>query len=82
MPAIKVFSHAASGSLPARLFGDTYDHPWKLALQSAFSSFIAFYFFPEASAQIDWPADHEFLKQEMRQIVPESEVGRAWWTHS
>ena len=44
---------------------DDYDSPWKDVLEHAFPEFMAFYF-PDASAQIDWAQGHEFKNTELR----------------
>ena len=54
---------------------DDYDNPWKQALEGAFPEFMAFYF-PEAAARIDWQRGHEFLDQELRQVVRDAESGK------
>lgn len=54
---------------------DDYDNPWKSALEHAFPEFIAFYF-PDAHRRIDWSRGHDFLDQELRQVVRDAELGR------
>ncbi len=54
---------------------DDYDSPWKSALEHAFPEFIAFYF-PDADRRIDWSRGHDFLDQELRQVVRDAELGR------
>ena len=54
---------------------DDYDNPWKQALEGAFPEFMAFYF-PEAAARIAWERGHEFLDQELRQVVRDAESGK------
>ncbi len=54
---------------------DDYDSPWKEAIEGYFSEFLHFYF-PQAHAQIDWSAPHDFLDQELRAVVRNAELGR------
>lgn len=54
---------------------DDYDSPWKEALEVYFHEFIEF-FFPHAAREIDWTRGHEFLDNELRQVVREAESGR------
>ncbi|NMG14504.1 DUF4351 domain-containing protein [Aromatoleum bremense] len=54
---------------------DDYDSPWKSAVEHAFPEFIAFYF-PDADRRIDWSRGHDFLDQELRQVVRDAELGR------
>jgi len=56
---------------------DSYDSPWKEALQHFFPDFLAF-FFPEAHADIDWRLGYEFLDKELQQIVRDAELGRRY----
>ena len=51
---------------------DQYDSPWKGVIERYFSEFMAFYF-PDASAEIDWSKEHDFLDLEMRAVVPVTE---------
>ena len=51
---------------------DQYDSPWKEAIERYFPEFMAFYF-PDASAEIDWSKEHVFLDQELRAVVPVTE---------
>jgi hypothetical protein len=54
---------------------DEYDSPWKEAIEGAFPEFMEF-FFPGIAACIDWGRGHEFLEQELRQIVRDADTGR------
>ncbi len=54
---------------------DDYDSPWKAAIERFFPEFMAFYF-PAAYAQIDWTEAHEFLDQELREVVQDAELGK------
>ncbi|PIQ51160.1 MAG: cytosolic protein [Comamonadaceae bacterium CG12_big_fil_rev_8_21_14_0_65_59_15] len=54
---------------------DDYDSPWKDILEHAFPEFMAYYF-PAASAQIDWAQGHEFKNTELRQVVRDAELGK------
>ena len=53
---------------------DHYDSPWKGAIELYFPEFMAFYF-PDASAEIDWSKEHVFLDQELRAVVRDAELG-------
>ncbi|MCL4868038.1 MAG: DUF4351 domain-containing protein [Anaerolineae bacterium] len=50
-----------------------YDSPWKEILVRFFPEFIAF-FFPAIFADIEWSKGHEFLDQELQQVVREATV--------
>lgn len=52
-----------------------YDSPWKDMLDLQFEAFMAF-FFPDAHAQIDWQAGHEFLDKELQKITMDAALGR------
>ncbi|XWK88758.1 MAG: hypothetical protein U7127_01470 [Phormidium sp.] len=54
---------------------DDYDNPWKEAIAVYFKSFIAF-FFPDIYEQIDWKIPHEFLDNELRQVMRDDELGQ------
>lgn len=54
---------------------DDYDSPWKEALEHYLPEFMAFYF-PHAFDQIDWSRGHEFLDQELREVVRDAQLGR------
>jgi hypothetical protein len=54
---------------------DDYDTPWKDAITRYFPEFMAFYF-PEASARIDWTRGYTFLDQELAQVVKDAELGK------
>ena len=54
---------------------DDYDTPWKEIVTHAFPEFMAFYF-PAAAAEIDWSRGHDFLDQELAQVVRDAELGR------
>ena len=51
-----------------------YDSPWKDILDLQFEEFMAF--FPDAHAQIDWQAGHEFLDKELQKITMDAALGR------
>ena len=77
-----MFGGSAAGLALAPLAGmsdeakpSDYDSPWKEALEIYFEAFIAF-FFPEAHADIDWSAGHDFLDKELQQVTREAELGR------
>ena len=53
---------------------DQYDSPWKEVIERYFPEFMAFYF-PDASAEIDWSKEHVFLDQELRAVVQDAELG-------
>ncbi|MGA9381405.1 MAG: transposase [Phormidium sp.] len=53
---------------------DDYDNPWKEAIAVYFKSFIAF-FFPDIYEQIDWKIPHEFLDNELRQVMRDDKLG-------
>ena len=57
---------------------DDYDTPWKDAVTRYFPEFMAFYF-PDASAQIDWARGYTFLDQELAQV---GRVGKAQRAHA
>ena len=52
-----------------------YDSPWKEALSHYFRPFVQF-FFPAIDSEIDWDQGFDFLDNELRQMVRESEIGR------
>lgn len=54
---------------------DSYDTPWKEAIEHHFPEFMAFYF-PNAHAQIDWQQGHTFLDQELQAVVQDGELGK------
>ena len=51
---------------------DDYDSPWKEAIERCFAEFLAFYF-PEIHAQIDWSQPVDFLEQELRSVLRDSD---------
>ena len=53
-----------------------FDSPWKQALEAYFPQFLDF-FFPDIHVDIDWSRGHEFLDQELQQIVRDAELGQA-----
>ncbi|MEO0317628.1 MAG: hypothetical protein RL404_1305 [Pseudomonadota bacterium] len=53
---------------------DDYDSPWKEAIERHFADFLYFYF-PAAHARIDWSQPISFLEQELREVVPDAEMG-------
>ncbi len=53
---------------------DSYDSPWKDALQEFLQPFLAF-FFPQVEERIDWSAPVAFLDTELRKLDREAEVG-------
>jgi len=52
-----------------------FDSPWKETLEHYFEDFMAF-FFPQASASIDWSRGYEFLDKELQQVVRDAGLGR------
>jgi len=60
---------------PTSTSPDTYDGPWKEAIETYFPDCMAF-FFPKAASQIDWSKPYEFLDKELQQIAPEGETGQ------
>jgi hypothetical protein len=52
-----------------------YDSPWKEAISRYFPLFLAF-FFPQASAAMDWSRGYEVLDKELQQVVRAAERGR------
>ncbi len=54
---------------------DDYDSPWKEAIERYFADFLHFYF-PTAHARIDWSKPISFLEQELREVVPDAEIGK------
>ncbi|MBE9227829.1 transposase [Phormidium sp. LEGE 05292] len=54
---------------------DDYDNPCQEAIAVYFKSFIAF-FFPDIYEQIDWKIPHEFLDNELRQVMRDDELGQ------
>ncbi len=51
------------------------DSPWKEILEDLFEEFLAF-FFPQIYRDIDFSKGYEFLDQELRQILKDSETGK------
>jgi hypothetical protein len=56
-------------------FRDEYDLPWKDVIESHFEDFMSF-FFPQIHTEIDWSRGHEFLDQELSQVVRDAEIGK------
>ncbi len=54
---------------------DSYDTPWKDAIERYFSEFMGFYF-PQAHRQIDWDKGYTFLEQELQAITQDAELGK------
>ena len=54
---------------------DSYDTPWKQAIEHHFPEFMAFYF-PKAHNQIDWDKGHIFLDQELQAVAQDAELGK------
>ncbi len=54
---------------------DTFDSPWKEAIEGYFEDFVAF-FFPHIHAEIDWDRGYTFLDTELQQIARDSELGK------
>lgn len=52
---------------------EDFDSPWKDAIEEFFQEFMEF-FFPAAHAQINWDREVSFLEQELRKVMPDSEV--------
>ena len=57
-----------------------HDLPWKDILDLLFEEFMVF-FFPEAHAQIDWRAGHEFLDKELQRSPLTLSWAAASWTN-
>lgn len=55
---------------------DDFDNPWKAALHTFLSDFIAL-FFPKLHRDIDWHHKPEFQDKEFRQITRDAKVGRS-----
>src|SRR3954454_21721067 len=53
---------------------EEFDSPWKEALDYAFEPFLAL-LFPHAHADIDRSRGYELMDKELRQAIPEAEVG-------
>jgi hypothetical protein len=53
---------------------DSFDSPWKEALERYLPDFMAF-FFPQAEREIDWSRGYVLLDTELRQIVRDAELG-------
>src|SRR5215471_16003712 len=51
------------------------DTPWKEIIEPLFPQFMSF-FFPEASAAIDWSRAPVFLDKELQQVVRGAATGR------
>jgi hypothetical protein len=51
-----------------------YDSPWKDAIQLNLRDFLALCF-PHVEREVDWAREPEFLEQELREVVRDSEVG-------
>jgi len=54
---------------------DEYDSPWKETVEIYFQECMEF-FFPVASAEIDWKRGYTFLDKELQQVVRDAELGR------
>ncbi len=52
-----------------------FDSPWKEILEDLFEPFLLF-FFPQIHRDIDFSKSHEFLDQELQQIIKDSETGK------
>ncbi len=55
---------------------ETFDKPWKIALEHFFPEFMHF-FFPDAARQIDWDRGHEFLDTQLEKVAGDSESSDA-----
>ena len=53
---------------------DSYDSPWKDALEEYFTEFLVL-FFPEVHGDIDWSLGYTFLDKELQQVTRNSEAG-------
>lgn len=51
------------------------DSPWKEILEDLFEPFLLF-FFPQIHCDLDFSQGHEFLDQELQQIIKDSETGK------
>jgi hypothetical protein len=54
-----------------------FDSAWKDVIEELFEPFLQF-FFPEIHRDIDFSKGYEFLSNELRQIIPDSNVGRRY----
>ena len=54
---------------------DEYDSPWKETIEIYFQECMEF-FFPVASAEIDWKRGYTFLDKELQQVVRDAELGQ------
>ena len=53
---------------------DEYDSPWKEVSGRFFPQLVE-YFAPDVYGKIDWSAGYDFLEQELREVLRDSETG-------
>jgi hypothetical protein len=56
---------------------DDFDNPWKSILEKYFQEFIVF-FFPEIHDDINWEQGHDFMDQELQQIVRDADLSKRY----
>ena len=71
-PPLPSTSEPSAGTL--EIPPDDYDSPWKDISSRFFPDLVGF-FAPDLHAAIDWPAGHEFLEQELREVIRDAETG-------
>jgi Putative transposase, YhgA-like len=54
---------------------DDYDSPWKSELQVFLQPFLEFYF-PDITADIDWPCGYDALDKELQKIARRAKIGK------
>jgi hypothetical protein len=56
---------------------DDFDNPWKSILEKYFQEFMVF-FFPEIHNDINWAQGHDFMDQELQQIVRDADLTKRY----
>jgi hypothetical protein len=56
---------------------DDFDNPWKSILEKYFQEFMVF-FFPEIHDDINWAQGHDFMDQELQQIVRDADLTKRY----
>ena len=56
---------------------DDFDNPWKSILEKYFQEFMVF-FFPEIHDDINWAQGHDFMDQELQQIVRDADLSKRY----
>jgi hypothetical protein len=56
---------------------DDFDNPWKSILEKYFQEFMVF-FFPEIHDDINWEQGHDFMDQELQQIVRDADLSKRY----